>query len=123
MLKSSLVRVNQNRNYRIFEEYAFYLVSDVRKKCSIDIFKFDGNVYAFDSTIVDLYLVVFWLAKFRNKNGDIKVHTLYDMEAQIPTFFHITAISTTQNNEHNTLRNRSYYIFDCAYNRFRIYSV
>ena len=37
---------------------------------------------------------VFWWAKFRKKKGDIKVHTLYDGETQIPTFFHITTAST-----------------------------
>ena len=67
--KSSLARANQDRDYRIFEEYAFYLVSEVRKKCSIDIFKLDGNVYAFDSTTIDLCLEVFWWAKFRKKKG------------------------------------------------------
>lgn len=92
--KSSLARANQDRDYRIFEEYAFYLVSEVRKKCSIDIFKLDGNVYAFDSTTIDLCLEVFWWAKFRKKKGGIKVHTLYDVETQIPTFFHITTAST-----------------------------
>ena len=92
--KSSLARANQDRDYRIFEEYAFYLVSEVQKKCSIDIFKLDGNVYAFDSTTIDLCLEVFWWAKFRKKKGGIKVHTLYDVETQIPTFSHITTAST-----------------------------
>ena len=62
--KSSLARANQDRDYRIFEEYAFYPVSEVRNKCSVDIFKLDGNVYAFDSTTIDLCLEVFWWAKF-----------------------------------------------------------
>ncbi len=33
---------------------------------------------------------IFWWAKFRNKKDGIKVHTLYDVETQIPVFFHIT---------------------------------
>ena len=92
--KSSLARANQDRDYRIFEEYAFYLINEVQKKSSVDIFKLDGNVYAFDSTTIDLCLEVFWWAKFRKKKGGIKVHTLYDVETQIPTFFHITTAST-----------------------------
>ena len=98
--KSSLARANQDRDYRIFEEYAFYLVSEVRKKCSIDIFKLDGNVYAFDSTTIDLCLEVFWWAKFRKKKGGIKVHTLYDVETQIPTFFPELYILQTLFREH-----------------------
>ena len=49
--KSSLARANQDRDYRIIEEYAF------------------------DSTTIDLCLEVFWRAKFRKKKGGIKVLT------------------------------------------------
>ena len=57
--KSSLARANQDRDYRIFEEFAFYLVSEVQGKSCVDIFKLDGNIYAFDSTTIDLCLTVF----------------------------------------------------------------
>ena len=91
--KSSLARANQDRDYHIFEEYAYYLVSEAREKRVTHIFKLGGNVYAFDSTTIDLCLSVFWWAKFRKKKGGIKVHTLYDVETQIPAFFHITEAS------------------------------
>ena len=91
--KSSLARTNQDRDYRIFEEFAYSLVNEAQKKRKTDIFKLGGNVYAFDSTTIDLCLAVFWWAKFRKKKGGIKVHTLYDVETQIPTFFHITPAS------------------------------
>ena len=118
--KSSLARANQDRDYRIFEEFAFYLVSEVQGKSCVDIFKLDGNVYAFDSTTVDLCLAVFWWAKFRKKKGGIKVHTLYDVETQIPTFFHITTASTHDSKAMNEIpyETGSYYIFDRAYNKF-----
>ena len=118
--KSSLARANQDRDYRIFEEYAFYLVSEVQKKSFVDIFKLDGNVYAFDSTTIDLCLAVFWWAKFRKKKGGIKVHTLYDVETQIPTFFHITTTSTHDSKAMSEIpyETGSYYIFDRAYNKF-----
>ena len=38
-------------------------------------------------------MVVFWWAKFRKKKGGIKIHTLYDIETQIPAFFHMTTVS------------------------------
>lgn len=118
--KSSLARANQDRDYRIFEEFAFYLVSEVQGKSCVDIFKLDGNVYAFDSTTIDLCLAVFWWAKFRKKKGGIKVHTLYDVETQIPTFFHITTASTHDSKAMNEIpyETGSYYIFDRAYNKF-----
>ena len=91
--KSSLARANQDRDYRIFDEYAYYLVNDAKHKRVSKIFNLDWNIYAFDSTTIYLCLSVFMWAKFRKKKGSIKVHTLYDVETQIPTFFHITEAS------------------------------
>ena len=52
--KSSLARANQDRDYHIFEAYAYYLVSEAREKRSTNIFNLGGSVYAFDSTTIDL---------------------------------------------------------------------
>ena len=57
--RSNLSKANTNRDYRIFEEYAYHLVSEARRKRATDIFKLDGNVYAFDSTTISLCLDVF----------------------------------------------------------------
>ena len=120
--RSSLARTNQNRDYHIFEEYAYYLVNEARKKRVTDIFKLGGNVYAFDSTTIDLCLSVFWWVKFRKKKGGIKVHTLYDVETQIPAFFHITEASVHDSKAMNEIpyESGSYYIFDRAYNNFKM---
>ena len=91
--RSNLSKANTNRDYRIFEDFAYYLVSEARRKRATDIFKLDGNVYAFDSTTISLCLDVFWWAKFRKYKGGFKIHTLLDLETQIPAFFHITTAS------------------------------
>src|SRR5690554_5679861 len=119
--KSSLARVNQNRDYRIFEEFAYFLISEARQKRVANIFKLEGNVYAFDSTTIDLCLSVFWWAKFRKNKGGIKVHTLYDVETQIPAFFHITEASVHDSTAMKEIpyESGSYYIFDRAYNHFK----
>jgi len=59
------------------------MVEKARDKRKTETFKLGGNVYAFDSTTVDLCLNVFWWAKFRKRKGNIKIHTLYDIETQI----------------------------------------
>lgn len=120
--KSSLARANQDRDYRIFEEFAYFLVNEAQQKRKTDIFKLGGNVYAFDSTTIDLCLNVFWWAKFRKKKGGIKVHTLYDVETQIPTFFHITTASVHDSKAMDKIPYEpgSYYIFDRAYNNFKM---
>ena len=90
--KSTLSDANNKRDYRIFEEFAYRVVAEARACRADDIFKLGGNVYAFDSTTIELCLETFQWALFRKnqRKGGIKVHTLYDIETSIPTFFHIT---------------------------------
>ncbi|OAV71249.1 Transposase [Bacteroidales bacterium Barb4] len=120
--KSSLARASQDRDYRIFEEFAYFLVNEAREKRATDIFKLEGNVYAFDSTTIDLCLNIFWWAKFRKKKGGIKVHTLYDVETQIPTFFHITTACVHDSKAMDKIpyESGSCYLFDRAYNNFKM---
>lgn len=120
--KSSLAKANQDSVYHIFEEYAYYLVNEARKKRVSHIFKLGGNAYAFNSTTIDLCLSVFWRAKVRKKKGGIKVHTLYDVETPIPAFFHITEASVEVYKAMNEIPYESglYYIFDRGYNNFNM---
>ena len=119
--RSNLAKANTNRDYRIFEEYAYYLMGEARRKRATDIFKLDGNVYAFDSTTISLCLNVFWWAKFRKHKGGIKIHTLYDLETQIPAFFHITTASVHDSKamKEIPIESGAYYIFDRGYNNFK----
>lgn len=70
--RSNLSKANQNRDYRIFESFAYDLVEQAQKKFKTNIFNLGGNVYAFNSTTIDLRLVVFWWTKFYEKKGGIK---------------------------------------------------
>mgnify|MGYP003790868075 FL=1 len=88
--RSNLSKANENRDYRIFEEYAYYLIGVARQKLENNDFEIKGKVYAFDSTTVDLCLSVFWWAKFRKNKGGVKIHTLLDITTQTPVFVHIT---------------------------------
>lgn len=119
--KTTLAKSNQERDYHIFEEYAYFLVDEAQRKRATDIFKLGGNVYAFDSTTIDLCLNVFWWAKFRKKKGGIKVHTLYDVETQIPKFFHITEAKVHDSKAMKEIpyEPSAYYIFDRGYNDFK----
>ena len=85
--KTTFASAYQNRDYRIFEDFAFYMMEQARKKRVTDIFKLKGNVYAFDSTTIPLCLSVFWWAKFRKKKGGVKAHVLYDLKSQVSAFF------------------------------------
>ena len=118
--RSNLAKANEQRDYRIFEDFAYHLVAEARSKSTEKIFGFDGHAYAFDSTTIDLCLEVFEWAKFRKHKGGIKIHTLYDIEAQVPAFFHITTASTNDIKAMPEIpyEKGAYYIFDRGYNDF-----
>ena len=76
---------------------------------------------SFDSTTIPLWLSVFWWAKFRKKKGGIKAHVLYDLESQVPAFFHVSTASVYDSKAMNEIHyeSGSYYVFDRGYNAFK----
>ena len=119
--RSNLAKANENRDCRIFEDFAYHMIDEARKKRCTDIFKLEGNVYAFDSTTIDLCLSVFEWAKFRTTKGGVKVHTMYDVETQVPAFVHITPAAVHDMNAMDAIPYEpgSFYIFDRGYNDFK----
>ena len=55
------------------------------------------------------------------KKDGLKMHTLYDLETQIPTFFHITParVHDTKAMDVIPYEENSFYIFDRGYNDFK----
>lgn len=115
--RSNLSKANENRNSKIFEDFACYLIDIARDKLKNERFEIKGKVYAFDSSTIDLCLNVFWWAKFRKAKGGIKLHTLYDIRTQIPAFIHITAATVNDVNamDYIPYESYAYYIFDRGY--------
>ena len=118
--RSNLSKANEKRDYRIFEEFAKFMIDLARQKRATSIFDLEGNVYAFDSTTIDLCLEVFWWARFRRHKAGIKVHTLYDVETQIPAYVHITpaAVYDSKVMPEIPYEKDAHYIFDRGYNDF-----
>jgi len=126
--RPTLARANIRRNYKLYEEFACHLIDYARKVCVSSDFevKVDGNVYAFDSTTIDLCLSIFWWAEFRKAKGGIKMHMLYDVKTQIPSFIYITPATVNDVNAMDQIpyERGSYYIFDRGYNDFeRLYRI
>lgn len=126
--KSNLSKANNGRDYHIFEEFAYRVIAEARECRATDIFKLNGHVYAFDSTTIELCLNAFKWAVYRKnqRKGGIKVHTLYDIETSIPTFFHITEARVNDMRAMDAIpyEENSFYIFDRGYNDFkRLYAI
>jgi hypothetical protein len=127
--KSNLAYANEHRDWRIFAEYAYIIIGHARKICvnsnDFDL-EIDGNVYAIDSTTVDLCLSVFWWAPFRKNKGAVKLHTQYDIKAEIPTFIHLSdgLMHDSQFLHQLVFEREAFYIMDRAYIDFKsLYSI
>ena len=115
--RSNLAKVNEKREPLIFEEFAYYMIELARKERINKDFEINGKVYAFDSTTIDLCLNVFWWAKFRKTKAGIKMHTLYEIETDIPTFIHITEAKVHDQRAMDVIpyEQGAYYVFDRGY--------
>lgn len=89
---STLALANENRNWRIYADFAQVLLGKARQLYLTDDFGMDtpNRVYALDATTIDLCLSVFWWASFRSTKAAVKLHTLLDLRGNLPTFIHIS---------------------------------
>ena len=122
--RSNLANANEKRDYQIFEQFAYDLIAQARACCLTDSdfnLPIKGNVYAFDASVIDLCLNVFWWAKFRKNKGAIKLHTLYDIKTSIPTFIHITTggVHDVHGLDALVYEQDGYYILDRGYVDFK----
>ena len=119
--KTTLASANQNRDYRIFEDFAFYMMKEACEKRATDLLDIPGKKYAFDSTTIPLCLSTFPWARFRRKKGGVKAHVLYDIEAQVPAFYTVTTASRHDSTAMRSIpyEPNAYYMFDRAYDSFK----
>ena len=94
--KSTLSDANNKRDYRIFEEFAYRVVAEARACRADDIFKLGGNVYAIDSTTIELCLETFKWAIYRKnqRKGGIKVHSVIHANEGVPCDVQFTSAAT-----------------------------
>lgn len=121
--KSNLAHANEQRDWKIFAEFAYILIDRARKICTNTKdfeLNIDGNVYAIDSTTIDLCLNIFWWAPFRKTKAAVKLHTQFDIKTEIPTFIQLSDGAT---HDVNVLGNiefekNAFYVMDKAYVSF-----
>ena len=90
---STLSRANENRDWRIFADFGYYLISKVRPlyaDCSIPNLDIDNEVYALDSTTISISINLCTWAEGKYSRGAVKMHTLLNLRGSIPEFILIT---------------------------------
>ena len=90
--RSTLADANERRDWRIHAEMAQRLIAQARKLYAGEDLglELSNTVYALDATTIDLCLSVFPWAHFRTTKAAVKMHTLLDLRANIPSFIHIS---------------------------------
>ena len=91
--QSTLSRANENRDWRIFADFGAYLINLVQPlyaDSSIPDLEIDKDVFILDSTTISVSIILMNWAKGKYSRGAVKMHTLLDLRANIPTFIHIT---------------------------------
>jgi hypothetical protein len=125
--KSTLADANENRDWRIYGDFAQVLIHIARELYIKEEFAVELNqtVYALDSTTIDLCLSLFPWAEFRKHKAGIKLHTLLDLRGNIPSFIRITEALMHDVNilDEIILEAGAFYIMDRGYLDFgRLYT-
>ena len=94
--RSTLAEANEKRDFRIFMDTAMVMIAAARIELPVDksLLHLDGDVYALDSTTIDLCLKLFPWAQFRRRKAGIKAHMMPDVRVGIPVFLRVTAART-----------------------------
>ena len=121
--RSTLADANENRDWRIYADFAHVLIRRARKLYANDNFgvALQQTAYALDSSTIDLCLTLFPWARFRKTKAGIKLHTLIDLRGNIPCFIRITEAKTHDVNilDEIILEPGSFYMMDRGYIDFK----
>jgi hypothetical protein len=94
--RNTLAKANENRDWRIYADFARVLVDIARPLYQNDNnfrLDLDNLVYAFDSTTISLCLKLCPWATFRENKGGTKMHALLDLRCNLPVFVRLTEAS------------------------------
>jgi transposase len=126
--RNNLSNANENRDWRIYAEFAQVLIQQARELYSDDATfpDLDATVYALDSSTIDLCMALFPWAHFRRTKSAVKMHTLLNLCGNIPEFILISAGNVHDVNvlDHIVPMPGAYYVMDRAYLDFeRLYTL
>lgn len=96
--RATLADANEKRPWQIYEQLGLALIRKARTLYRDDKFlkELESAVYALDSTMIDLCLRLFpWAhpAGHTSTTAAMKLHTLLDVQANIPTFIRVSTAS------------------------------
>jgi len=125
--KSTISYQNKNRDWRLFRDYYFSLLTSLGQQAGFKQvrFKIRSKIFLLDSTTISLCLSLFDWAKYKTAKGAVKMHTLLDYEGNLPAYVNITNGKTADNKGAYgiPLVKRSVVVADRFYNDFHLLNV
>ena len=89
--KSTLADANKVRSLAVLEDVFQYALSEAARLApKQNGFRFKGDVFALDSTTIELCLSLCPWARFHHGKGAVKLHTAIDIAGDLPQFTVIT---------------------------------
>ncbi len=88
--RSNLARINEDKPHELYKALFVKLLSQCQSLAPRHGFKFNNELYALDSTTIDLCLSLFPWAKFRETKGAVKLHIGMNQKGGLPEFVTIT---------------------------------
>lgn len=97
--KSTISYQNKNRNWVLFREYYYKLLSQLGQQMNVKQTKFriKSKIFLLDSSTISLCLSLFDWAKYKTAKGAVKMHTLLDYDGNLPAYVNITDGKTADN--------------------------
>ena len=117
--RNNLSNANNQRDWRIFADFARLLIIQAQtlyadEDIGLDL---DATVYALDASTIDLCLSLFPWAPFRRTKAAIKLHTLINLQGNIPEFILISSGKMHDVNalDYLTFQPGAFYVMDRGY--------
>ena len=117
--RSTLADANEQRDWRIFADFAQVLIQQATRLYADEPFRFElqAAAYALDATTIDLCLSLFPWATFKRHKGAIKLHTLLTLQGNFPTVIIITTANVDERKIFDQMiwQAGSFYVMDRGY--------
>lgn len=123
--RSTLAHANEHRPWEIYQDLALSLIARAQHLYRNDrlLEALDGAVYAFDSTTIELCLKLFPWARAANHLktcAGVKLHTLLDVQSNIPVFARVSEANLADVRMLNDLvyEAGAFYVLDRGYTHY-----
>ena len=124
LVRTTLAYANENRDWRIYRDFATMLITEARRLHANDplpTLDIKEAVYTIDSTTIDLCLSLFPWARRPREEAEFKLHLGLELHGNIPAFFAFSDGGTADVTYLDAIdfEAGAYYIFDRGYHDFR----